>query len=61
MSFFTAEPPTAADFEAALRYIFGAWASLPEPAGSPPDDADMALHLAFTKWCEARRRAGGRP
>jgi hypothetical protein len=57
MSFFTAAPPTAADFEAALRFIFGTWAALPAAEDSPPDTADMELYTAFTRWCEAKERA----
>ena len=52
----TGAPPTAADFEAALRFIFEAWAALPAPKDAPPDAADLELHMAFTKWRAAKER-----
>jgi hypothetical protein len=58
MSFYTGAPPTAASFEAALRFIFEAWAALPAPEDSPPDPADLELHMAFTRWREVKERAG---
>jgi hypothetical protein len=57
MSFYTGAPPTAAAFEAALRFIFEAWAALPAPEDAPPALADVELHRAFTKWCEAKAGA----
>ena len=47
---FFMEYPSAADFEAAVRYVFDAWAALPAPAGVPLDPADLELHAAFMKW-----------
>ena len=58
MSFITGPDLTAADFEAALRFIFEAWAALPEPEDSPTDEADLELHRAYIRWREAKGRPG---
>jgi hypothetical protein len=52
MSFVTVTPPTEADYEAALRFIFEAWAIF--PSERLPDPADVELWIAYKKWREAK-------
>lgn len=57
MSFFTAGP-SAEHADAALLFVFDAWASLP-PDG-PADPADLALVDAFSRWRETKGLSAGR-
>jgi hypothetical protein len=51
MGFITAGP-SAEHADAALAFVFAAWASLP-PDG-PADPADLALVDAFSRWRETK-------
>ena len=53
MTLFTAGPDVA-DAEAALRFVFDAWAALPPEPGMVPDPADLTLHQAFSAWRKAK-------
>jgi hypothetical protein len=52
VSFITVTFPPEADYEAALRFVFDAWAAF--PSQRLPDRADVELWMAYTKWREAK-------
>jgi hypothetical protein len=53
VSFVAVSMPPEADYEAALRFVFDAWAAF--PSDRQPDPADVELWIAYTKWREAKR------